>query len=390
MERIEKVWKTTSELVKELRRLQIQEKTYEVKLKQKMQELLAIRELGRAVRNVLRLEDLADKEIKIIMRIINADIGSIMLINKHTGELEMVGSKGILKNIRTRYRLKSNEGLAGWSFYHKKPLHLLDMEQDYRFKKTSSRSYRKREFMCAPLICRKKAVGVINIEKPLKKNNYTKEDMTLLSTFADETVAFFENAFLFENLQKAYYETVRALVIAMEAKDPFMQGHGERVAKYAVKIGKELGLSKYDLKIMNYFSILHDIGKIGIPESILTKPGKLSSQEWEMIRKHPIIGENIIAPIDFLKPVRPLLRHHHEWFNGRGYPDKLKGEKISIAARVLAVADAFDAMQAERPYRKAFTKKKAIQEIIKGSGTQFDPKIVKAFLNVFGRKKKQK
>lgn len=387
MQKAGEVWKTTRGLVGELRKLQKQERAQEIKLKQKMQELMAIRELGRAARSVLRVEELAKKVIEIVTRKIGADLGSVMFIDKNTKELIIIGSKGIAKRKKERYKLKSGEGLAGWCARNKRPIHVLDMEKDKRFKRTSSRSYRKREFMGAPFICRNSAIGVINLERERGLHTYTTDDMELLTTFIDETVACFENAFLFESLQKAYYETIRALVIAMEAKDPYMYGHGERVAKYAVKIAKALGLGAEEIKVINYFSILHDIGKIGVPEEILAKPAKLTSREWDLVRKHPVIGENIIEPIEFLKPVRPLLRHHHEWYNGRGYPDKLKGEDISIAARVLAVADAFDAMQADRPYRKAFSTEKAIREIKKGSGTQFDPKVIKAFIKVLGKKK---
>lgn len=384
----EHVLDSTKQLVKEFHQLQIKEHEQEVQLKHRMNELMAIRELGKAIRSVLNVEELAKVVLKIIIKKLRGDVGSIMFVDRKSNELKIFASTGIAKKKKERYKLRLGEGLAGWCLQHKTAFHCYDMEKDPRFEQTSQRSYRKREFMCAPFISRDNAIGVFNIEKPHGGHSYTQDDVDLLCTFVDETVASFENAFLFENLQQAYYDTIKALVIAMESKDPYMYGHGDRVAKYAVKIAKKLGLPKEEIKLINFFSILHDIGKIGVPEEVLKKPGKLTTREWELIRKHPTIGESIIEPIEFLQPVRTLLRHHHEWYDGRGYPDKLKGENIAIAARILAVADAYDAMQSDRPYRKALPKEKALAEIRKSSGTQFDPRVVDAIIQAENKKKK--
>lgn len=358
-------------------------KDLEARLRHKMEELVAIRQLAQAVRSVLNIDELSKVVVNMVTRKLKGDIGSIMFIDRKTNELMIAASVGIAKKKKERYRLMIREGLAGWCVQQKKPFQCFDMEKDSRFKRTTKRSYREREFMCAPFISKDKCIGVFNIERPHGLHPYTAEDLELLCTFVDETVSSFENAFLFEDIQKAYYETIKALVIAMESKDPYTHGHGERVARYAVRIARTLGLPREEIRIINFFSILHDIGKIGVPEEVLGKPGKLTAREWDLIRRHPAIGESIIEPIEFLRPVRKLLRHHHEWYNGRGYPDRLKGEEIAIAARVLAVADAFDAMQSDRPYRKAFSKDRAIQEIRKASGTQFDPKVVKALVKTY-------
>lgn len=372
-------------LVQELNHLKKQEHEYKIKLKQKTEELISMRELGKIIRSVLNVDILARLVVRIVTEKLKGDVGSIMFIDRKTKELAIVSAKGIAKKKKERYKLKSGEGLAGWCVQHKEPILCYDMERDPRFKRTSKRSYREKEFMCAPFISKENVIGVFNIEKPYKGLPYTRDDLELLCTFIDETIASFENAFLFEETQRAYYETIKALVVAMESKDPYMHGHGERVARYAVKMAKALGLPPEEIKIINFFSILHDVGKIGIPEEVLLKPGKLTAREWELIHRHPGIGESIIEPIEFLQPVRTLLRHHHEWYNGKGYPDRLKGEDITVAARILAVADAFDAMQSDRPYRKALSKEYAIQEIKKASGTQFDPKIVQAFIKTFGK-----
>jgi len=152
--------------------------------------------------------------------------------------------------------------------------------------------------------------------------------------------------------------------------------------KYAVLIAQKLGLQEREKESLRYAAILHDIGKIGVRGIVLNNPNGLTSDEYNEVKKHPLIGEGIIKPIELLQPIRPLMRHHHEWYNGKGYPDGLSGENIPLGARILAVADAYDAMKSDRPYRKALTEETAIQELKRGSGTQFEPKIVEVFLKI--------
>lgn len=183
-------------------------------------------------------------------------------------------------------------------------------------------------------------------------------------------------------LEDSYLDSVLALVRAIEAKDTYTQGHSERVTKYALMVGKELGFSPNEMKLLEFAGLLHDIGKIGIRESVLMKVEPLTKEEFAEITTHPRIGYRIIELVRFLEQIRGAVLHHHERFNGNGYPDHLSGEEIPLWARIIAVADAFDAMQSERSYRCAFSTEKAIEELIKGKGGQFDPKIVDIFLKV--------
>ncbi len=173
---------------------------------------------------------------------------------------------------------------------------------------------------------------------------------------------------------------VRALSGAIEAKDPFTKGHSYRVSQLSLEIGKRLGFSEEQLETLEYGSLLHDIGKIGIKEAILKKPGFLSIIEYLHIQRHPVIGEEIVRLVELLRPALPLLRNHHEHFNGRGYPDRLKGKEINIFARIIAVSDSFDAMTSNRPYRKALKVEEALFEIERARETQFDPRIVDIFI----------
>lgn len=185
-----------------------------------------------------------------------------------------------------------------------------------------------------------------------------------------------------EALQKNYLDGLSTLLKVLEARDPYTKEHSKQVTKYAVLIAKELGFSKDQIEIMEQTCMLHDIGKIGINDAILRKPGRLTPEEWEIIRQHPIIGEEILQPLKLLHIEQAMVRHHHERYDGKGYPDGLAGEDIPIYARILAVADSYAAMTSERPYRKALSREDAIAELKRRSGSQFDPKIVETFLKV--------
>ena len=177
-----------------------------------------------------------------------------------------------------------------------------------------------------------------------------------------------------------YFEVLAALAEAIEAKDHSTRGHSERMVKFVTFVAKNLGMNKQELKDLEMAAVLHDVGKIGIDKSVFLKPGKLTPEEYEVIKKHSTIGANIISRVSFLKGAAEYVRHHHERWDGTGYPDKLKADAISLGARILAVVDSFDAMMSERPYKKPMTLAEAFAELRKNSGGQFDAKVVEEFL----------
>jgi putative nucleotidyltransferase with HDIG domain len=187
---------------------------------------------------------------------------------------------------------------------------------------------------------------------------------------------------LYADMCEYYLSTVQALAIAIEAKDKYTKGHSERVADYAVKIGEYLKLTEEELETLRYAGLLHDIGKIGIPENILNKPDKLEKWEYEKIKDHPQIGANIVQDIGFLRNAAQFIKYHHERWDGSGYPDKLNGGRISLGASILAAADVYDAMTSDRPYRRALTVDDALNELRSGSGKLYNPIVVEAIVNV--------
>jgi putative nucleotidyltransferase with HDIG domain len=189
---------------------------------------------------------------------------------------------------------------------------------------------------------------------------------------------------VYSQLHKVYLGTVRSLVKAIEAKDVYTKGHSERVAEYAVKIGRQMRLSEEKIEKLEFAGLLHDVGKIGISKKILTNPGRLTDEEFKEIKKHPFLGVTILERIKFLEEVVPAIFHHHEQYGGGGYSDGLSGYRIPLMARILAVADCFDAMTSARPYRPPLDNKTAVKELIFGSDTQFDKRAVDAFITALG------
>lgn len=223
------------------------------------------------------------------------------------------------------------------------------------------------------------------LNQGLRENNFAleKQNMLLAKRVEDSTKNLTQ---LYKDLQATYMRTVKVLAQAIDARDHYTHSHSENVAKYAMLIATEMALSAKEIETISRACELHDLGKIGIGDSILVKNGPLTDEEWKEIRKHPSIGAQILEPLTFLSDVIELVRQHHEHYDGKGYPEGRRGEDIRLGARIINLADAYEAMRSARSYRKIpLTKEAAVEEIKKHSGTQFDPQVVDAFLRVLDR-----
>ncbi len=192
---------------------------------------------------------------------------------------------------------------------------------------------------------------------------------------------------LYTRMRKIYLDTIRTLAATIDAKDPYTHGHSERVSRMAIQLAKRLGFAESEIEYLEYAAILHDIGKIGIEDRILGKKDKLTDAEYEKVKEHPVIGANILGSIEFLKRCSQTVLYHHEHFDGRGYPYGLKGEEIPKPARLLAIIDAYDAMSSDRPYRKKLSAEDILKELEMGTGKQFDPIMVEAFISLLKEKR---
>ena len=237
--------------------------------------------------------------------------------------------------------------------------------------------------LAMPLVMKSAVGGVIAISS-VGSDDLHEDDLSLLAAIASQITFALQNAQAYQQLDDMYLETVTALAAAMEAKDQYTAAHAETISTMAVDVGRRLGLTATELRQLQYAAVLHDIGKIGVPGSVLDKPGRLDDEEFALIAQHTIIGERIISRIRYLQPISRIVRSAHERWDGTGYPDGLSGEDIPLAARILLVCDAFHAMTSDRPYRKALPTAAAIVELEDNARSQFDSTVVDAFLLEFG------
>jgi len=235
--------------------------------------------------------------------------------------------------------------------------------------------------LCAPLWVGDELWGALNIEE-IEADAFDEDDARLLATLADQVGSAMRSALLYERLERAYLGTAEALATALEAKDSYTATHAQSIVRWADEVGAALGLDAQARRDLRYGAVFHDIGKISVPEAILNKRGPLTPEEWTVVQRHTVIGEQILAPVDFLARVLPIVRHEHERWDGSGYPDGRAGDDIPIGARIVFVCDAFHAMTSDRPYRAAMPAAAARAELRASSGTQFDPAVVDAFLAV--------
>jgi putative nucleotidyltransferase with HDIG domain len=234
--------------------------------------------------------------------------------------------------------------------------------------------------VCVPVKSKDRILGVLQAIN--KKNGiFDDDDKEALLSLANQVAIAIENANLYQELKDTFYGTTKALAETIEKRDPYTGGHVKRVTQYSLIIGKALGLPKKDLEDLRLAATLHDIGKIGIRDDVLLKVGRLDDQEFKRMIKHTEYGAEILGPVTHLKKVIPGVRNHHERVDGQGYPDNLKNAQIPLIAKIIAVADTFDAMTTDRPYRKALSSQNAFEELTKNAGIQFDKVIVDTFIN---------
>jgi putative nucleotidyltransferase with HDIG domain len=240
-------------------------------------------------------------------------------------------------------------------------------------------------FLILPIILKKKLSGFTTLGWSFKSTMHTQEDFDRARQLADQIGVALSNASLIRELNELNWGTLEALARAIDAKSHWTAGHSERVTRLALKIGRFLGLTQEELDVLHRAGLLHDIGKLGIPVDILDKEGKLTKKEEQLMREHVRLGLRILEPIAAYHEVIPVVAHHHESFNGEGYPDGLAGKDISLGGRIFAVADSFDALTSNRPYRQALNREYAVEMIKQGSGSRYDPDIVQALLEVMAQ-----
>jgi putative nucleotidyltransferase with HDIG domain len=342
------------------------------------------------VNTTLDLNTVLEMLMTIANQLIDTEASSILLMDEEKGQLYFTAATGTKKDEIKKIYLAKGEGIAGWVAEHGQPLHIADVSKDKRFSKKSDRTtgFITRSILAVPLKIEDKLIGVVEVVNKKKGEKFTSEDIELLQTLSTTGALAIQKARLYQDLSDLFISAVRAIADAIEAKDPYTRGHCERMRHFSLMIAEELNLSEKEKRNVELSALLHDVGKIGVPERILLKDGKLTQEEFEEIKKHPVIGAEILAEIKQLKEVIPGVKYHHERYDGKGYPEGLNGENIPLIARIMAVTDAYDAMTSDRPYRKGLSKEIADKELVRLKGQQFDPKCVDAFLQNYAKNAK--
>ncbi|NTV30264.1 MAG: HD domain-containing protein [Candidatus Omnitrophica bacterium] len=238
--------------------------------------------------------------------------------------------------------------------------------------------------ICAPLLLRDQAVGLLAVSGRKNDTSFHEEEMVLLMNLATQTSIAIENSRLNNDADRTYFETLAALAMAVEAKDSYSRGHLDRVGNLSVRIAQHMGMAPLEVGYLRDAAKIHDVGKIGVTDDVLTKPSQLNDQEWAMMKRHPEIGESIIKPITSLQPLCDIVRHHHEKLDGSGYPDGLKDADIKLPVRILAIADIYDALTTNRPYRGAMSHDDAVR-VMRDMAGKIDQKVVDALLEIVNK-----
>lgn len=345
-------------------------------------ELNLLLKFDQEISTKFKLEDIAKSVVDNAVNIFNVEKCAILLADKNQKELSVRYAIGLTQDLTRQDRIKRGESISGRTMETNEYILINDIEQDSWFRTSNKEQYYRGAILSMPLSIKSEVVGVINLNNKKTGAVFDQDDIRLLKSMAIQTATAIQNANFYQEIQEGYLRTISALAEALDARDPYTYRHSSNVTKYAVAIAEEMKLTLSEIENIRRGGLLHDIGKIGIRDEILSKPAKLTDEEYAQIKSHPAKGEEILKSLPFLGEAVKLIRHHHEKPNGTGYPDRLPGYKIELGAKILAVADAFDTMISDRPYRKALGLDVAIDELKRCSSSQFDPAVVEAFLKV--------
>jgi putative nucleotidyltransferase with HDIG domain len=354
----------------------------------RLKHLASLGEIDRTIASNFDLNVSLGMILKHASERLEADAADVLVFDEHLQTLEFIAGYGFQSQTIERKRLRLGQGQAGRAAFERQIIKIPDVA-------ASGASFAQPEliktervaaYFAVPLITKGQVKGVLEIyhRTPLTPNA---EWFDFLNSLAGQTAIAIDNSTLFESLQRsnlelalAYDATIEGWSHALDLRDKETEGHTQRVTELTVKLARAFGLSDDEQVQIRWGALLHDIGKMGVPDGILLKPGPLTDEEWVVMKRHPLLAFEMLSPIRYLRAALDIPYCHHEKWDGTGYPRGLKGEQIPLAARIFAVGDVYDALTSDRPYRKAWAKEKAVEHIKSGSGTHFDPKVVKIFV----------
>jgi GAF domain-containing protein len=354
-------------------------------IEERAEKLALLSQLSQILNSTLDQQEVRRRAIESVTRLMMAEVGALLLVDEEKQQLYFEIALDDREDNLKKITLNLGEGVAGWVAQNGEPLIVNAPEKDPRFFKgvDGRTEFETRNLICVPIRAKGKVIGVLEAINKRKEEDFDQEDLSLFISLADQVAIALDNARLYQELEETFFQTAESLAEAIEKRDPYTGGHTKRVTLYSLIIARYLQLNPLEKKWLKIASALHDIGKIGIEDQILRKPDQLSPEEFDAIKRHSDMGAEIIEHIRQLREIVPGVKYHHEQIDGGGYPDGLKGDNIPILAKIVAVADTYDAMTTDRPYRKALKKEEAFEELKKCSGTQFDNEVVQAFTQAY-------
>jgi len=337
------------------------------------------------VNSSLSLDVVLDNLMTMGMQLIDAEAASVLLMDDELGQLYFAAATGVKKEEMKRIYLKKGEGIAGWVADHGEILLIPDVSKDERFSSKADKSsgFQTKSIVAVPLKNENRLIGVAEALNKKGGGEFSQADAQLLVTLAAYGAMAIQKAQLYRDVNELFMATLRALADAIEAKDANTRGRTDFIRKLSVVLAEEMQLSSREIWDVEMAALLHDVGKIAVPDSVLHKHESLTDEEFKIVMRVPVVGAEIVSPIKQLRNAVPYIRHVNERWDGKGYPDRLVGDQTPLGARIVAVANAFDAMTSDRPYRKGLPDDVALKELASCAGVQFDPGCVEAFIRAY-------
>lgn len=357
--------------------------------RQEAERLNLIYQIAHEIHARLDIHALLDEIMRRGQQALAAEACSVILLDPERNELVFEVAHGEAGEELREIRMPANAGIAGWIVTHGEPLIVDDVRSDPRFYQNFDQSsgFQTRSILGVPLWARGRTIGVIEVLNKRDGTPFDQADLDLLNLLSAQAAISIDNARLYESVTRGYFDTVRALAAAVDAKDQYTAGHSGRVGHFSELAASGLDLTPEEASELRYAAVLHDVGKIGIDDAVIRKKSGLTPAEFTVMKTHPDLGAKIIGNIKFLARAKLGVRHHHEQFDGSGYPAGLAGRDIPIIARIIAVGDAYDAMTTERPYRRAIPHEAAVPELRVAAGSHFDPEVVESFIAAVSRER---
>jgi putative nucleotidyltransferase with HDIG domain len=358
-------------------------------LKLKQSQLRALMSVGQVINSSLGLRQVLEEVMDSLISLMRAERGFLML-REPNGELAVRIARGIAHVNLDEETFIVSRSVVRKVIESNAPVLTTNAQVDPRFDaQMSIAAYQLRSILCVPLQLKDELIGVLYVDNRAHAGIFKENDLELISAFADQAAVAINSARLFEDLQeshreleRAYQATLEGWVRALDMRDKETEGHTQRVTILTHRLARSMGVSDAQLVHMTRGALLHDIGKMAIPDGILLKPGQLTDEERELIKRHPVYAYEMLSPIDFLVPAIDIPYCHHEKWDGTGYPRGLKGDGIPFAARIFPIIDVWDALTSDRPYRKAMPQDEVRQLVKADSGKHFDPLVVEAFMDL--------